>query len=420
MENVILFHTEEFSFEKAKDKGGKEIVIISGNAQPLNEDSRNGVRYRPESVKKNYKTLEGVAFLNGHDPTKSLGHVEEVGLTNSHVTFRADVDPEETEYIRKVERKDIRHVSVGCMVENVEWNEEENIYICDVKEYVELSAVTVPGFANTSANKEGAMFLAEKLGDEKVVEKLKAAAKENADEEEKSNHGVEEKAHKERKNRFKKKEDVKSDEGDAESDEPDKDNSAEEAKDDDDNDDSDDDEEETKDDDEEETADDKDDDEDDEEEAKDDDDKDDDEEESAEEAIEKKTKELKDKEEELNSEADDEDEPTSEEKIESLENKVSELEGKNDELENRLAVVEAKVDALNEEEGKEELDKEEPDTSEEDSEIEPDKEEKFNSNKDKPAPTKQSLAAKEKALFGDSKKGEEIDMNKVNAKARSC
>ncbi len=181
---IVLFHTEEFSFEKAKDDEGNEKVIISGNAQPLDDDSRNGVRYRPESVIKAAPTLAKVAFLFNHNPERSLGHVAEQGMTKTHLTYKADVDPEEKEYIRKVERGDIKHVSVGCMVENVEYDEEENIYVCDVKEYVELSAVTVPGFSNTSANKESAIYLANELGDKKVLEKLEAAAKKNEDSEE--------------------------------------------------------------------------------------------------------------------------------------------------------------------------------------------------------------------------------------------
>ena len=176
---IILFHTEELNFEKVKnEEAGTDTVIISGNAQPLNEDSRNGVRYRADSVKKAYKSLMSCPFLFSHDATRSLGHIIEVGLNDTHITYRADVDPEEKDYIRKVERGDIRHVSVGCMVENVEWSEEENMYICDVKEYVELSAVTTPGFANTSATKEGAIFLANALGDTEVLEKLKNAAEE--------------------------------------------------------------------------------------------------------------------------------------------------------------------------------------------------------------------------------------------------
>lgn len=404
MENVVLFHTEEFSFEKAKDDDGKETVIISGNAQPLSEDSRNGVRYRPDSVKKAAKSLMGVAFLFNHDSSRSLGHVVDQGLTDSHLTYSADVDPEEKEYIRKVERGDIKHVSVGCMVENVEWNEEENIYICDVKEYVELSAVTVPGFANTSANKEGAIFLAEKLGDEKVVDKLKSMAKESKDDTESE-------------------EDMSCDKtigknikGDANGGAGTLGKAGEEASDDEDDEeeasDDDDDDEEVKDDDDDEASDD------------DDDDKDEgaegDEpasEETPEGSEDTETDTPEEGKEDLNSETDDEDEPTTDERVEALENKNNELEGMVDELTNRIAILESKVDAMNDEESSEGAEGDEP--KEEAEDLEPNKEEEFNSGKEKPAPTKESLAAKEKALFGDSKKGEDIDMDKVSMKNKS-
>ena len=63
------------------------------------------------------------------------------------------------------------------MVKNIEWNEDDQIFIVDVKEYIELSAVTCAGFGNTSANKESAIYLAEKLGNNEVLEKLKAEGK---------------------------------------------------------------------------------------------------------------------------------------------------------------------------------------------------------------------------------------------------
>ena len=294
-EPITLFHTEEMQFEK-KGEGKEATIMISGNAQPLNEDSRNGVRYRPDSVKKAAKSLQGVAFLFNHDSARSLGHVTKSGLTDSHLTYSADVDPEEKEYIRKVERGDIKFVSVGCMVENVQFNEEDNIYECDVKEYVELSAVTVPGFSNTSAEKEGlesAMFLANALGDKKVLQSLKEKAaldavgkKEDSEEESPEGEGSEEA-----------KDDDKEDEADDDDDddEKDKDESA---------------------------------------------DGDEGSEEGTEEAEAEETDEegkeaLIGKKEEADSEGEEQadEEATPEERITELENKVSELESKNDEFE---------------------------------------------------------------------------------------
>ncbi len=367
-EPITLFHTEEMQFEK-KGEGKEATIMISGNAQPLNEDSRNGVRYRPDSVKKAAKSLQGVAFLFNHDSARSLGHVTKSGLTDSHLTYSADVDPEEKEYIRKVERGDIKFVSVGCMVENVQFNEEDNIYECDVKEYVELSAVTVPGFSNTSAEKEGlesAMFLANALGDKKVLQSLKEKAaldavgkKEDSEEESPEGEGSEEA-----------KDDDKEDEADDDDDddEKDKDESA---------------------------------------------DGDEGSEEGTEEAEAEETDEegkeaLIGKKEEADSEGEEQadEEATPEERITELENKVSELESKNDEFENRLAIAESKIDTLNEEEGAEDVDT--PDESEEGEELEPNKEETFTSKHGKPCPTKESIANKKKSLEGDESEGKDI------------
>lgn len=174
---VILFSTEEFKFEKLESSGQTQI-IISGNAQPLYERSRNGVIYRPESVKKNYQSLKGVAFLFNHDTNQPKGHVIDVGLSETHVTYRSDIDPMETDFLRKVERGDIKHVSVGCLVDNPEWDEATGDVTVDLVEYVELSSVPVPGFANTSAMKENsALYVAEAFGNTEMVEKLKAKAK---------------------------------------------------------------------------------------------------------------------------------------------------------------------------------------------------------------------------------------------------
>ena len=386
---IILHHTEKFNLEKVKEKDGSETVIISGNAQPLNEDSRNGVRYRPDSVKKAYKSLNGVAFLFNHDTNRSLGHVTEVGLTDSHITYKADVDPEEKEYLRKVERKDIQFVSVGCMVENVEFNEDDNIYECDVKEYVELSAVPVPGFANTSATKEDAIFLANELGDTKVLEKLqeastvaaklddeKEAEEKNTIFSEKNEEGLRQrvfdsedeaieaekklsdagiKVLRDGKKLVIDDEDVQKavdilSEADDEDDSDDKDKDKE--ADDDDEDDSDD---KDKDDEEEEATDkDKDDSEDDEES---DDEDDDEKDKDKDEAADEEDKETDEEETKESTESDDED--SAEEKLQKAEARIEELFSGFDEMNNRMAILESKVDAMNDAE--EDADAETPD-----------------------------------------------------------
>ena len=186
MEDIKLYNTEEFQLEK-KQEGKKQKVILKGNAMPLNETSRNGVFYRPKSVKKAYKSLENAPFLFAHQQEEVrhiLGKVEKVGITDEAITYEADIDPEEKEFIRKSEKGYIKNVSVGVMVdpETVDIDEEKGIAKVDVLEFVELSSAPVPGFKNTSGLMSNQVIqIAEKLGDKKAVEKLKKNKEANDD-----------------------------------------------------------------------------------------------------------------------------------------------------------------------------------------------------------------------------------------------
>jgi len=188
MQEIKLFNTEEFN------KGNNQKVILKGNAMPLNETSRNGVFYRPESVKKNYKSLEGVPFLFAHQQNEVrhvLGKVEKVNLTNSHVTYEADIDSEEKEFIRKSEKGYIKHVSVGCLIDpsSVEFDEEKQIAKVDVIEFCELSSAPVPGFKK---GKQNLVLLAESLGKEDIIKKLKETQDEEDEENEEETEETEE------------------------------------------------------------------------------------------------------------------------------------------------------------------------------------------------------------------------------------
>jgi len=394
---VLLRHTEEFKIEKIEGADGKQEVIISGNAQPLNVMSRNKVFYRPESVKKAYKSLQGVAFLNNHDTNKPLGHVQEVGLTDSHVTYKANVDPEEKDYIRKSERGDIRHVSVGCMVSNFEYSEEEGYVTVDVDEYVELSAVPVPGFVDTSAEREGlgeVMFLAEEFGDKGALEKIKAKTEEEKAKTEED----------------KKKENPKDDpdyDGDKDEDETDDDDKDKDKEADDDSEDDD------KDNDKDKEGDDEDDDKDKDKDKDKEKDKDPDEEETDD--SDDKDKDDKDKEnlkEDAGAGAGGEEE-TAEEKLSKAMVQIEELFSESEEIKNRLAILESKVDALNDSE-----DEDADADTEEGKDIAPNKDEKFKDTHKHVERSKEEQEAKEKALTGKKTKTIEgnkdaVDLNKT-------
>lgn len=189
MNNPIVYHTEAFKFEKLDGKEKK--YILKGNAMPLNETSRNGVYYRPESVKATYHTLEGVPFLFAHQQNKIgdvLGKVEKAGLNDTHVTYEVEIDPEEKEFIRKTEKGYIKNVSVGVMIDpnTVEFDEKNGIAKVDVLEFAELSSAPVPGYRNTSAliGKEQVIMLAESLGRTEIARKLKEQKDEDEDKKE--------------------------------------------------------------------------------------------------------------------------------------------------------------------------------------------------------------------------------------------
>ncbi len=312
MSEKVYFTAEKFELKTEQLKDGSESIILEGVAMPLNKMSRNKVFYRPESVQKACETMKGAAFLFNHNTDISLGHVEDSSIDNDKMMYRANLDPEETKYVNKIKRQDIRHVSVGCMVNNVEFNEDGSV-ICDVEEFVELSLVPIPGFAGATAQIRNCvettpLLLAEKFGNEEMVKKLKEAEAEDEGEEE------------------------------PESEEEEKTESLDE--------------------------------EDENEEEEKDDEKDDETEEKTE----------ADEPEEESEETDDEKEESTEEEdpkeiMNQINSKLEDLYSKFDEVNNRLAIVESNIDAINDsEESTEPAETEEP-------EIEPDTSEKFRNEK---------------------------------------
>ena len=162
--NIVV---ENYSLKETLNEAtGDKSFILEGLALPFEEYSRNGVFYRTESIKKNHKTMEGVPFLFNHNTEDyPKGKVVGSGLNDEGMTYKVDIDPAEEQLIRKLARKEIKNVSIQCMVENPKFHEDGRAEV-DVKEFLELSAVTVAGFKNTTAN-----MLAESFGKSKMVKK---------------------------------------------------------------------------------------------------------------------------------------------------------------------------------------------------------------------------------------------------------
>lgn len=149
--------------ESVSEANGEKSYKLEGLALPFNEFSRNGVLYRTESIKKQYKSMIGNPFLFNHNMEDyPKGKVIGCDLADEGMTYSVDIDPAEEVLIRKLARKEIKNVSIQCMVENPKFYEDGRVEV-DVKEFLELSAVTVAGFKTTTAQ-----MIAESFGKTKM------------------------------------------------------------------------------------------------------------------------------------------------------------------------------------------------------------------------------------------------------------
>lgn len=153
----IWFPVEEFKLTEKFDVNNNPVgIIIEGNALDTETPTRNGILYDYNSVLNTFKMLEGKPMLINHDETKfPIGHVEKVWMEGKILKYRANLDPEEKDLIRKIKRGDIRNVSIQTMVEEVIQEENMNgqsYTRAFPNDWAELSIVTIPGYADSSIN----------------------------------------------------------------------------------------------------------------------------------------------------------------------------------------------------------------------------------------------------------------------------
>lgn len=169
--------TESFSVESLDTE--QSGVKISGFALPFDTTSRNGFSYRKESVTKNYKTLEGKPMFFNHDiESLPIGKVESVSIDDKGMHYKARLYPTtETEkaIVEKVKSGLINNVSIQCMYENANVDESTGNFSVEVKEFLELSLVGVPGFADTTVQAVEKLRKEEqiKMAHKKLKEELK-------------------------------------------------------------------------------------------------------------------------------------------------------------------------------------------------------------------------------------------------------
>lgn len=148
---------------KNAQTGDIEAVFLEGVAITFGKPTRNRVSYTYESGIGTHKTLVGKPFLDTHNDTSirthpPFGHVEmtEPGTNPKNgmpcLNYRVNVDPEEKVFIRKAKRGDIPGVSIQVLVDDVvEKDDSYGSYIeAGIREYLELSAVLIPGDGDTS------------------------------------------------------------------------------------------------------------------------------------------------------------------------------------------------------------------------------------------------------------------------------
>lgn len=145
--NIVRVSAESFQFDKST-----EGASLSGVALPKGQTSRNNFYYIPESVSKAAKTMEGRPMLFNHDENRVIGHVEKCKDSDEGLTYESDLDPAEEYAMRKLERGDLKNVSIQALIDPDKSSvDEDGTVNAWVEEFLELSVVTIPGFADTTA-----------------------------------------------------------------------------------------------------------------------------------------------------------------------------------------------------------------------------------------------------------------------------
>lgn len=150
--------TEESVFkEQVNPKTGEKIFILKGMMLPFGKVSRNDVLYNKESIIDKHKELIGRSLIYNHNidgVAYPVGHFINSYLKEDGWYYEADVDPNEKDLIRKLERGDLRHVSIQLIAENATPKEANGQGYTEaiIGDVIEGSIVPAPGFLQTTAS----------------------------------------------------------------------------------------------------------------------------------------------------------------------------------------------------------------------------------------------------------------------------
>jgi phage head maturation protease len=164
MSTKVGITAEEYKVKENTERTTKDAVTglnqqqkesdglkIQGLALPFDKRSRNGVVYEKQSVKQAAESLVGCPLLFNHNEENPIGHIEDVEIKEDGLYYFGDLNEEKKE-TDSLQRGDIPHVSIQATIK--ETMESETQGKVAVKEFLEMSAVTVPGFSSTDVEAE--------------------------------------------------------------------------------------------------------------------------------------------------------------------------------------------------------------------------------------------------------------------------
>lgn len=146
--NIVRVSAEKFVVSEAEGD-----VKIAGFALPYDKASRNGNEYIRESVIEAAESMVGRPVLWNHNADWVIGKVKSFEAREDGCHYENELDPAEEYPVRKIKREEVTNVSISCEFdpERSEYDESEGVMKLWVKEFLELSHVTIPGFADTTA-----------------------------------------------------------------------------------------------------------------------------------------------------------------------------------------------------------------------------------------------------------------------------
>lgn len=145
-DGIVRSMAETFTFNKTEE--GFKCV---GLALPFNKTSRNGFQYIMDSVRETFQSLIGAPVLFNHNPDAVIGHVKNATVEADGMYYEIDLDPSEP-IVQKINRGDVGKVSIQVMYDDKRsrYDDDSSTTFAWVTEFLELSVVTIPGFADTT------------------------------------------------------------------------------------------------------------------------------------------------------------------------------------------------------------------------------------------------------------------------------